>query len=676
MKIFKNKGFITLFIVLFIFIAGTITYRLIQNENKLTVTEKSYINKNRSNLITVNVLNNINVFGDAGTGVFYDFLNDFTEERELSFNKIAIQKDNTSSGLTLSKGNSLPKNSKLFYIDHFVLVSKKYEIVELEKINGQIGITTKNESTIKKYIPENIEFKVYDNASSLIEGFEAKEIDYILVPEIEYLDTILNNLYHIVYHYSDIKEYYYMSASDDNILTSILSKYYNVWIKEKFEESFNKNEYSLFTSSLKITEKELDIIDNKEYNYGFINYAPYNIKTNTSFGGITASYLDKFSKFSGITFNYNKYRNKKALKKAIDNKKIDLFLNNNYIVSNYIQIDSQYKIELSIVMANKDGRVFKSLDSLKNYYIYVKEDTKAYEYLKNLGYNIKTYDSDSSLNKIFKNNGIVAMDSMSYLVYRDKNNNVNERFKVDTNITYNFMSNNDSMFNRLFYYYTTSLDPAQIKYTGLENYNSAKNTGTLVYNITKYAVLLILLICLVGYLIYKYGHRTFVRKKIKKADKMKYIDLLTSLKNRNFLTENMSVWNQNTIYPQAIIVVDLNGIQELNDSYGYQEGDKQIKALANILIKTQLDNTEIMRTDGNEFTIYMVGYNEKQVISYIKKLLKEFKNLPHDNLGAAVGFSMIEDDIKLIDDAINEATENMKKDKHPHVEEDNNEKAI
>ena len=34
---------------------------------------------------------------------------------------------------------------------------------------------------------------------------------------------------------------------------------------------------------------------------------------------------------------------------------------------------------------------------------------------------------------------------------------------------------------------------------------------------------------------------------------------------------------------------------------------------------------------------------------------KEMKNLPHD-FGASVGYSMIEDDIKTLDDAINEAT--------------------
>ena len=40
----------------------------------------------------------------------------------------------------------------------------------------------------------------------------------------------------------------------------------------------------------------------------------------------------------------------------------------------------------------------------------------------------------------------------------------------------------------------------------------------------------------------------------------------------------------------------------------------------------------------------------------------EFKNLPYDK-GVAIGFSIIESDLKLVDDAINEATDRMKANK-------------
>ena len=58
----------------------------------------------------------------------------------------------------------------------------------------------------------------------------------------------------------------------------------------------------------------------------------------------------------------------------------------------------------------------------------------------------------------------------------------------------------------------------------------------------------------------------------------------------------------------------------------------------------------------------MVGHDEKAVITYIRKLNREFKDLSH-GFGAAIGYSMITDEIKTIDDAINEATSDMKSNK-------------
>mgnify|MGYP002571303167 FL=1 len=149
---------------------------------------------------------------------------------------------------------------------------------------------------------------------------------------------------------------------------------------------------------------------------------------------------------------------------------------------------------------------------------------------------------------------------------------------------------------------------------------------------------------------------------ISKENKIKYIDMLTSLKNRNYLNSAIEKWDESEIYPQTIMIIDLNNIAYINDNYGHEEGDNVIKQAANILITTQVENSEIMRTNGNEFLIYMVNYDEKQVITYIRKLTKEFKELSH-GFGAAIGYSMIIDGLKTIDDAINEATLDMKSNK-------------
>ena len=106
----------------------------------------------------------------------------------------------------------------------------------------------------------------------------------------------------------------------------------------------------------------------------------------------------------------------------------------------------------------------------------------------------------------------------------------------------------------------------------------------------------------------------------------------------------------------------------------YIEFEENPNDKKNIIIKilkkeadSKLEKTEIIRTNGNEFLIYMIGYEEKQVVSYLKKLNKELKELSH-GFGAAYGYSMITDAIKTIDDAVNEATLDMKNNK----EETNN----
>ena len=134
------------------------------------------------------------------------------------------------------------------------------------------------------------------------------------------------------------------------------------------------------------------------------------------------------------------------------------------------------------------------------------------------------------------------------------------------------------------------------------------------------------------------------------------------MKNRNYLNDSIEKWDNNDTYPQSIIIIDLNNVSYINDNYGREEGDKVITEAANILIQHQLANSEIIRTDGNEFLIYLVGYTEKQVISYLRKLSKEFKGLSH-GFGAASGYSIITDAIKTLDDAVNEATLAMKENK-------------
>ena len=96
------------------------------------------------------------------------------------------------------------------------------------------------------------------------------------------------------------------------------------------------------------------------------------------------------------------------------------------------------------------------------------------------------------------------------------------------------------------------------------------------------------------------------------------------------------------------------GLKEINDKDGRVVGDEVVKKAASILINNQKENSDILRSSGDEFLIYMVGYEEDVVKEYLRLLNREFKNIPN-GLGASFGYSMIYDEVKIIDDAINEA---------------------
>ena len=58
----------------------------------------------------------------------------------------------------------------------------------------------------------------------------------------------------------------------------------------------------------------------------------------------------------------------------------------------------------------------------------------------------------------------------------------------------------------------------------------------------------------------------------------------------------------------------------------------------------------------------MIGYDKEQVVSYAKKLSREMRTIS-DSFGVEYGYSMILDEIKTVDDAINESITMMQKNK-------------
>lgn len=661
----KKKSIIIIIISILVVIGIAIgLYFILNDKDKLTVSERNLVNQNIGTIQNINVINNVNVFGKNGSGVFYDFISDFETEYGLSINPITFNEGSNPSGISFGVKNIVDDNDILFYTDHYVLVGKNNDYISTEEdLNGKnIDILSKDLSYVSKYVKKasNVVFKQFENIDEILLDMNENET-YMLVPLMEYLDTILSKDYKVVYHFSDIKEYYVLSLSDDK-LSSVLKKYYNKWNNE-FDNVYNDNLFKTFTSAMNITDTEVDSMQSITYNYGFVNASPYEVILGGKYGGIVAVYLSNFSKFADIEFNFVKYKTFNKFMKAVNNKDIDLYFNYYNFTDDFYQTDG-ISIEYVIAARRDNSTVIKSIYSLIGETVYVQENSKIYDYIKNISdINIKTFSTTKDLFKLNKKDVFIILDKNTFDYYSDnKLDNYTKRYEDFISNEYTFKVRTNSALYRLLDKYIGVMDENELVIEGLNNHYDTIKSGNIITKIAEYILLILLLVVLIIFIIFKKSKKISIARKIKKDDKMKFIDQLTSLKNRNFLNENIESWNNNTIYPQTIVVIDLNKIQEINDLYGYNEGDKQIKALANILVKTQLDNSEIMRTDGNEFVIYLVGYSQKQVSNYIFKLNKEIKKLPYE-FGAEFGFSMIQDDIKTIEDALNEAVEDMKKNK-------------
>lgn len=660
----KKKLFAIIIGSISVILLGITAFMFFTDENKLTKSEKAWIADNLTTVQNINIVNNANVFGNNGTGVFYDFIKDFQTEYRLEINPITFQQGDNVNGLTFNAGNTIGKNDTVFYEDHFIIIGKDERIVSSvgQFYDYKIGALSTDVDYIKSYL-NNLNVSSYESIDKLYEGFKNGEVDYVVAPLLRDIDKVLSNEYHILYHLSDIKYYYYFHGSKSKVLSSVIVKYYNNWKNEYFKDIFYTNEFDTFVENLGLTEADVTKIQSITYNYGFMNHNPYEVITGGNFGGIVAVYLKNFSDFANVEFNFKKYSGEDKFTKAIRNNDIDLYYDYYTYSNKLVNIGSYEPINVDVIVPIENHITINDLSTLKET-VYVQKNSKIAKYLaNNTSLKLDYYETQKEMIKLARKNNILAIDSNMYAYYHtNKLDNYQSRYHITINDTYSFKVKDDKKFIKLFKSYIKSLDPEVIKYDGLYNHDKTVQKGSILAKIAQYIMIIFVIVALIIVFFFKKGKHLKIAKKIKNEDKVKYIDLLTSLKNRNYLTENMEVWNNNKIYPQTMVVIDLNNIAYLNDTKGYEAGDHQITALANILIKTQLDNSDIMRTNGNEFLVYLVGYQQKHVVNYIHKLNKEIKKLPYE-YGAAIGYSMITDEIKTIEDAINEALEDMKRQK-------------
>lgn len=664
-----------LIIILPIAIAAAVfffTNRYYNKEDKtttLTISEKRWVEKNNDKTYDFEVVNDYPLYAMNGEGVIFNFIKDFEDTVGIEFNIIPYLK--TSSPSTdsyrieiLKDDTKLNENNLLLLSDNYIIVGKNYERINntSDMKNITFGVFESDAEEVSYYLKggTNLSYKQYKSITELYDALDKDEVNMIVMPNIMYLDyTIEKDKYFINYYLTEMQTQLVLTLSDNNKeLNKIVTKYYNKWRLTKYVDEYNESYLNYYVQKNNISAKTKASLISKNYTYGYISNAPYEVKVNGKAAGIAGEYIDRIARLADINFKYKEYKSKEELQKAIDEGKIDVYFDYyNYNNDKYYATLSTFIEEYVVLGYQKDNHIVTSFESLKGKDIAILEDDSLYNYFStNSKANIKGYKNiDELLSKT--TNELIVLDREVYNYYQTtKLKNYNLLY-LDTMMNdYKFMVKKDNeAFYDLFNYIINTNSYYNYRNSGLENLHASileDSTFEQAYTIALAIVFIPLTILVIIYLVYKQKRKI---KKVKTTERHKYTDMLTSLKNRNYLNAKMPEWEASEVYPQAIVMVDLNNVKFVNDNFGHEEGDQLIIKAAGILVNTQLENSEIIRTDGNEFLVYLVGYSERQVDTYAKKLAKEMKALPHE-FGAAVGYSMIQDKIKTLDDAINEAT--------------------
>lgn len=672
----KKKIFaVILVLVLAGLIAGGVYIFSGKKENySYTVEEQQWIDANKNNAIDLYMPTGVASLTLDSEGLFFDFMTYFTDDTGITMR--ASEYDPEIEGeYSIDIVSKVEKDDIEILKDNYVVISKKNGIYkDVKSLAGlKIGyIKAEGEEIAKSIDPTTVTFIGFDDRETLLNALNTNVVDSIIGLKTSYLDQILINNYHISYHILDMPRYYVLRInSDDDVRNSIVRKEMNKFINEKLKQSYNENLLNTYIKTLNISEKDLNKLNSKVYTYGFVENGIYDNTTHRSLSGTNYFIIKDFALFAQVDMNYaEEYKSLKKLDKALNDKKIDFYFDTTSLNNDE---DSIMPIESTIVfLTNNSNNVsINNLNSLKNYKVSVIENSKIEALLKENDIATTSYSNYSSLFKKMNSDTIIAMDLGNYEYYKTRKlNNYHISYLYDNNIYYGYKVREDNdIFMKLFNFYLeyTNLDAI----VNIDYANAYEYEGLNIFLFIAVVILSLIIILQFFGRIRKFIVFLFKHKKthLSKDEKLKYIDSLTSLKNRVYLNDNMEKWDNSEIYPQVIIIVDLNNIAYINDNFGHEEGDKVITEAANILIQSQMPNTEILRTDGNEFLIYMVDYEEKKAVAYIRKLNREFKNLTH-GFGAAIGYSIISDAIKTLDDAINEATLDMKTNKELMIEEE------
>ena len=149
-------------------------------------------------------------------------------------------------------------------------------------------------------------------------------------------------------------------------------------------------------------------------------------------------------------------------------------------------------------------------------------------------------------------------------------------------------------------------------------------------------------------------------------------DALTGLPNSRALVtyfEQESNRAERYATTLAMLMIDLDGFKQVNDTFGHQSGDTLLREVASCLKKELRAGDPLIRYAGDEFIVLLPYAEESSINDLIARIQKRLEaQIMHLNgvevcVGASIGYAMYDRDGRTLDDLMRVADEGMYRNK-------------
>ena len=130
---------------------------------------------------------------------------------------------------------------------------------------------------------------------------------------------------------------------------------------------------------------------------------------------------------------------------------------------------------------------------------------------------------------------------------------------------------------------------------------------------------------------------TFISS-FRETSRMVYRDTRTGLFNKARWNELMA--ESNTEGNCGILVLDMNGLKKINDTFGHEAGDRTILAFANILRSALPSSSVICRWGGDEFSVMLPRVSRQKLEQYKQAICQTTEEYNNSDPEVKIYFAM------------------------------------